>query len=76
MNLDSRLKRLESASDELTDCQTCATRPVTTIVKEPGDEDAPDDTLEPTPDVCPECKRTIEVMNFTINIGNTAEAEA
>jgi len=72
MGLDERLKRLESACDRESDCQTCAARPVVTIVKEPGDEDMP----EPTPDVCPECKRTIEVLSFTINIGNMAEAEA
>ncbi len=72
MGLDERLKRLESACDRESDCQTCAAREVVTIVKEPGGEDAP----EHTPDVCPECGRKIKVLSFTVNIGNVAEAEA
>ncbi len=71
MGLNERVSKLETYAG-VGDCQTCAARPVVTIVKEPGDKYAG----EQRSDECPECKRTIKVISFTINPGNTAGVEA
>ena len=53
-NLSKRLASLEAIEPT---CQTCATRPVFTFGE------------VPVPGTCPECRRPIESMVFTIDIG-------
>ncbi len=73
MGLDERVKRLEAAIESENDCPACQERARHITVKYPGMEES---EIEEMPDECPACGHKIEVLRFTIKIGDAVELEA